>query len=299
MRKTLQIHVAAAAVAALTFSTMWSFAQPADTAVPLPTTAPIGGANDAGVAAAEQAPTTQEALSRASYAIGMEMGARFKQQDVAIDVTQFNAGLTDGLGGTEPKFTDAQVQAAMTTIQTHLAEQQRAKTAAANVAGEKFLAENASKPGVKSTASGLQYITTTEGTGATPGPRDVVKVNYTGKLLDGTTFDSSDKQGRPLEIPLDQVVPGWTEGLQLMKVGGKSTFFIPSKLGFGDQSAGSIPPGSTLIFDVELLDTRAPATRPALPPGLGGLPDLNGGAEPLPSTPGATPLPDAPPTQMP
>jgi len=121
--------------------------------------------------------------------------------------------------------------------------------------GEAFLAENAKKEGVKTTASGLQYKVLKEGTGKSPQATDTVSVHYRGTLLDGTEFDSSIKRGQPAEFPLNRVIPGWTEGVQLMKVGAKYQFTIPSKLAYGERGTpgGPIPPNSTLIFEVELL----------------------------------------------
>jgi FKBP-type peptidyl-prolyl cis-trans isomerase len=130
-------------------------------------------------------------------------------------------------------------------------------------AGDKFLAENAKKPGIKTTASGLQYQVVTAGAGAKPKPTDTVRVNYKGSLLDGTVFDDSSKHGGPAEIPLQQVVPGWQEGIALMPVGSKYTFWIPAKLGYGDKGTpgGPIPPNATLVFEVELLDIAKRETK--------------------------------------
>lgn len=129
------------------------------------------------------------------------------------------------------------------------------KVAADNIQkGAEFLASNKNKEGVKTTTSGLQYLVINEGTGTVhPGSSDVVKVHYHGTLLDGTVFDSSVERGEPIEFALHRVIKGWTEGLQLMVVGEKTRLFIPSELGYGMSAAGSIKPGSTLIFDVELL----------------------------------------------
>jgi FKBP-type peptidyl-prolyl cis-trans isomerase len=123
--------------------------------------------------------------------------------------------------------------------------------------GEKFLAENGKRDGVKTTHSGLEYEVITEGAGKSPKATDTVLVHYSGKLLDGTEFDSSYKRGEPIEFPLNQVIPGWTEGVQLMKEGSKYRFFIPSKLAYGKRGApGAIGPDETLIFEVELLKVR-------------------------------------------
>jgi FKBP-type peptidyl-prolyl cis-trans isomerase FkpA/FKBP-type peptidyl-prolyl cis-trans isomerase FklB len=132
--------------------------------------------------------------------------------------------------------------------------------------GEKFLAENKSKPGVKTTASGLQYLVLTEGKGKSPKATDTVTVHYKGTLIDGTQFDSSYDRGQPAEFPLDRVIKGWTEGLQTMKVGGKSRLFVPSDIAYGPQGRPGIPPNSTLIFDVELVDIAKPAKAEAPKP---------------------------------
>ncbi|NJA04491.1 FKBP-type peptidyl-prolyl cis-trans isomerase [Methylococcaceae bacterium WWC4] len=133
-----------------------------------------------------------------------------------------------------------------------------ATTPAENLAaGEAFLAENAKKPGIVTTASGLQYQVVTEGSGAQPGPTDNVTVHYQGTTIDGKEFDSSYKRGAPASFPLNRVIPGWTEGLQLMKEGAKYRLFIPAKLAYGERGAGrDIGPNSALIFDVELIKAR-------------------------------------------
>ena len=119
-----------------------------------------------------------------------------------------------------------------------------------------FWTENASKEGVEQTRSGLQYLVLEEGSGNTPAATDMVKVHYHGTLLDGSVFDSSVDRGQPISFGLNQVIPGWTEGLQLMKEGGKTRLFIPSELAYGDRATGTIPPGSLLIFDVELIEVQ-------------------------------------------
>ena len=146
------------------------------------------------------------------------------------------------------------VEEAQKLINDYLSDLEKKAVEAARAAGSKFLEENAQKEGVKVTASGLQYVVEKEGEGAQPTAEDEVTVHYTGRLLDGTVFDSSVNRGEPATFPLNRVIPGWTEGVQLMKEGGKYVFFIPSDLAYGPQGVpGAIPPHSTLIFEVELI----------------------------------------------
>ncbi|MDE6400882.1 MAG: FKBP-type peptidyl-prolyl cis-trans isomerase, partial [Muribaculaceae bacterium] len=152
------------------------------------------------------------------------------------------------------KETKMSPEEANQTIQTYLQELTEKKAAEIKAVGDKFLQENLKKENVNVTASGLQYIVEKEGTGAQPSATDEVTVHYTGKLLDGTVFDSSVSRGEPATFPLNRVIPGWTEGVQLMKEGGKYTFFIPSDLAYGPQGVpNAIPPHPTLIFEVELI----------------------------------------------
>lgn len=193
-----------------------------------------------------------------SYAIGMNLAANIQKDNIEINPAMLAAGLADAIHG-NACLTQEQAQDVMVALQAHMLAKQKASSAGAaekNMKeGQAFLAENKNKPGVKTTASGLQYEVVTEGTGPMPKATDKVKVHYEGRLIDGTVFDSSIKRGQPISFPLNGVIPGWTEGLQLMKVGSKYRFYIPSNLAYGENGfAGSpIGPNATLIFDVELL----------------------------------------------
>ncbi len=226
-------------------------------------------------AAANDASAIGTPVQQASYAMGVDIGRSLKQmkdQGSEIDLKVFNEALQTVYDGKEPKMNDAQAQEVMMKFLTEQQEKAQAKQAAdakTNLEkGEAFLKENAAKDGVKTTASGLQYVIKSEGTGKKPKPEDVVSVEYEGRLIDGTVFDSSKQNGgQPITIPLNQVIPGWTEGVQLLKEGGEATFFIPAKLAYGERAAGEkIGPNSTLVFDVKLVKVGAPEEMPAVPP---------------------------------
>lgn len=180
------------------------------------------------------------------------MGRQLKGMGVSnLDADTFRNGVMNAFDGTEPAMP---VEEAQKLINDYLQELQDKAEKVARAEGEQFLAENGKKENVKTTASGLQYVVEKEGTGAQPTAEDEVTVHYTGKLLNGQVFDSSVNRGEPATFPLNRVIPGWTEGVQLMKEGAKYTFFIPSDLAYGPQGVpGAIPPHSTLIFDVELI----------------------------------------------
>lgn len=264
--------IVAAAVAATSLALTVAVAQQPQLQQTQPTTQPdAGNATDA----APPAPTTQEILQRVSYGIGFQTGKGMKDAEIQLDVPTMNQGIADAMAGKQPAYKESDLRDAFAQLQQQVAEREQTKMAAAAAKaegeGKAFLDANKSKEGVKSTTSGLQYTIGTEGTGATPKPTDTVKVHYTGSLIDGTKFDSSLDRGEPIEFPLDQVIPGWTEGIQLMKVGGKAKLFIPSNLAYGPQGRPPvIPPNSTLVFDVELLDIVPPATQPAMPGMPGG-----------------------------
>ena len=195
-----------------------------------------------------------------SYVIGMQIGESLKSAKDEVDMETLVKSMKSTMDGKEPLLTQEEAMQVMQAFSTRMQAKQVAEFEAqktTNAAeGEKFLAENAKKPGVKTTASGLQYEVLTEGTGAKPKASDKVRVHYKGTLLDGETFDDSYARGEPVEFALAQVVPGWQEGLQLMPVGSKYKLWIPGKLGYGEQGTpgGPIGPNATLVFEVELLD---------------------------------------------
>ncbi|MDB6031668.1 MAG: peptidylprolyl isomerase FKBP-type [Verrucomicrobiales bacterium] len=207
--------------------------------------------------AAEEKPDLKDPKQRASYSIGADIGSNFKRQEIEIDAKALAAGLNDALAG-KTTLTDAEMKETLNNFRKDLQSKMEVKQKSAgdkNVKeGEAFLAANAKKEGVKTTASGLQYKVIKSGTGASPKSTDSVKVHYHGTLVDGTVFDSSVERGEPVTFGVSEVIPGWTEALQLMKEGDKWQLYIPSKLAYGERAAGpKIGPNSTLIFDVELL----------------------------------------------
>jgi FKBP-type peptidyl-prolyl cis-trans isomerase len=186
----------------------------------------------------------------ASYALGMDVASSFQQTGFKPDYDAFAQGLQDVLEGRETRFAKEEINSMLQEAFTGAMEK---RNEGQRQAETDFLAENSKKAGIVITGSGLQYEVITEGTGAKPGQDDTVRVNYEGTFIDGEVFDSSYSRGEPTEFPLNGVIPGWTEGIQLMREGSKYRFFIPSDLGYGPQGAGPIPPYSPLIFEVELL----------------------------------------------
>lgn len=184
-----------------------------------------------------------------SYALGVSMAETMKKSGIS----DYNEAVF--IEAIKAHLANKSVMDTQTADRLYREEQRRQANAAAAVslkAGQEFLAENAKQPGVITTKSGLQYKTVVEGTGAAPGPMDKVNVHYHGTLIDGTVFDSSVQRGQPISFGLNQVIAGWTEGLQLMKEGGKTIFYIPSDLAYGPRAQGKIPANSVLIFEVEL-----------------------------------------------
>jgi len=187
-----------------------------------------------------------------SYALGMNIGSSLKADSLYPDWDEFLQGMKDVLYDNETRFTmDEASKVFYDAYNANIEKQEELK----KQAGIEFLEKNKEKPGITTTESGLQYEVITQGDGPKPSAQDRVRVHYKGTLVDGTEFDSSYSRGEPVEFPLNGVIPGWTEGLQLMNVGSKYMLFIPSDIGYGAQGAGPrIPPYSTLIFEVELLD---------------------------------------------
>jgi len=201
---------------------------------------------------------------KVSYAIGLDIGKNFKERSFDLDLDILFQGMRDAQGSGQPLLGAEEIQKVMNQFQQDMmkAEQQKKQAQAGDnkAKGEAFLAENAKKPGIQVTASGLQYKVISNGTGPKPKATDTVKVHYRGTLLDGSEFDSSYKRNQPAVFPLNGVIKGWTEALQLMNVGSKWQIFLPASLGYGEQGAGQvIGPNATLIFDVELLGIEAPA----------------------------------------
>ena len=208
----------------------------------------------------EKSPQLKDQKEKVSYAIGMNIGLNLSRQKVDINPDVLAAGIKDALGG-KPQLTQDQVKDIMTQFEKDMEQKQKASGEKNKADGAKFLEENKKKPGVKATASGLQYKVEKEGTGPQPKATDMVTVNYRGTLIDGTEFDSSYKRGQPATFPLNGVIKGWTEGLQLMKQGSKYQFFVPSNLAYGERSVGpDIAANATLIFEVELLEVKPPPT---------------------------------------
>lgn len=219
-----------------------------------------------------QLETTEQRLS---YGIALTLGQRMKADAVPMDVDAFAAGLRDALTGAEPRLTEEEISTEMQAYQEKAAAEQQVAQAAlaeANLAAATaFLAENAAREGVIVTDSGLQYEIVEAGDGAKPGAEDTVEVHYRGTLVDGTEFDSSYTRGETVTFGVGQVIPGWTEALQLMSVGSKFKLAIPPELGYGAGGAGqAIGPNAALIFDVELVSIPSQSEDAAAAPAAEG-----------------------------
>ena len=208
--------------------------------------------------AAQQDQDASVQVQHYSYAIGLDIGGNFRENEAPLHLESLLAGLQDALNGAKPKLDEQTCAVALQQLQQIMEQKARGRQQSLGMQnrqqGEAFLAKNLQQEGVKATKSGLQYKVIESGNGPTPGPTDVVSCNYRGTLIDGTEFDSSYARNMPAEFPVNRVIAGWTEALQMMKVGDKWQLFIPADLAYGDRAPGPpIQPGSTLIFDIELL----------------------------------------------
>ena len=214
-----------------------------------------------GAAFAADAPELKSDKEKISYSIGMDIGGNLKRGSVEVDPDVLAKGLKDSYGGGKTLLTEDEARKTIADFQQALrakqAETMKNLAEKNKVDGEKFLAENAKKEGVKTLQSGLQYKEITRGTGKSPKTTDTVTTHYKGTLIDGTEFDSSYKRGEPASFPVSGVIAGWTEALQLMKEGAKWQLFVPSNLAYGERGAGrDIGPNATLIFEVELISVK-------------------------------------------
>ncbi|TAN41989.1 MAG: FKBP-type peptidyl-prolyl cis-trans isomerase [Nitrospirae bacterium] len=199
--------------------------------------------------------------SKNSYSVGLDVGNSLKAQGIILEQDAFIKGFKDAMSGSKPLLSDAEINASKTALQNELRakhEKLRKESSGKNTKeGEQFLEANKKKDGVKTLPSGLQYKIMAEGKGESPKASDTVSVHYRGTLINGTEFDSSYRRGKPAEFPVNGVIAGWTEALQLMKPGAKWQLFIPSKLAYGEQGAGQhIGPNSVLVFEVELISVK-------------------------------------------
>ncbi|TCM64356.1 FKBP-type peptidyl-prolyl cis-trans isomerase FkpA/FKBP-type peptidyl-prolyl cis-trans isomerase FklB [Acinetobacter calcoaceticus] len=191
---------------------------------------------------------------KVSYAIGYEVAS---QTPAEIDLNSFIQGVRDGHARKDARYTEEELKLAYTQFQKEIEIKQGIDSKAAEQVNQAFFKENAKKPGVITTKSGLQYMITATGKGKRPTAESTVTVHYKGQLLNAKVFDSSFDRGEPIEFKLNQVIPGWTEGVQLMQEGSKATLYIPAKLAYGEQGVpGNIPANSALIFDIELIKVK-------------------------------------------
>ena len=217
--------------------------------------------------------TLKDTKDKVSYSIGVNIGKSMQKDGVEVNADAVALGLKDGLSGGPTKMTDEEMTSTMTAFTNDMRTKMQAKQAAAGSnnksKGDAYLVENKKKDGWKTTASGLQYKILTTGTGEKPKASDTVVTNYRGTTIDGNEFDSSYKRNEPAEFPVNQVIPGWTEALQLMPVGSKWQLAIPSELAYGESGPPQIGPNSVLLFDVELLGIKKPdaSANPGAAPG--------------------------------
>lgn len=212
----------------------------------------LGLMSGAAVLAAEGSADLADPKNRTSYALGVNFGTNLKNQDVDVNLDKVMAGIRDALSG-DTKLTPQEMAEVFQKLRAQITERQARLKVENKEAGAKWLAENAKKEGVQTTPSGLQYKVIEEGTGESPTATDKVSVYYTGKLINGTVFDSTSEDN-PAEFQLNRVIPGWTEGIQKMKEGAEYELYIPANLAYGERGRPNIPPNSVLIFNVKLLD---------------------------------------------
>jgi FKBP-type peptidyl-prolyl cis-trans isomerase FklB len=214
-------------------------------------------------------PQLKDLKDKVSYGVGLSVGSNFKKQGQELNPDALLAGVKDALSGKTPALTENELKETMEAWSKQMEDKQKVVGEKNAADATKFLAENKKKDGVKTTASGLQYKVMKDGAGAQPKETDTVTVNYRGTLINGTEFDSSYKRGQPATFPVNGVIKGWTEALQLMKLGSKYQLFIPADLAYGARAVGpDITPNSALIFEVELLEVKpaAASTGPSAPP---------------------------------
>jgi FKBP-type peptidyl-prolyl cis-trans isomerase FklB len=225
----------------------------------------------AGMVSAADALSLDNDTARINYSLGYQIGGDLKRQGIESNSAAILKGIEDALSGADPLMKPEDMRKTLTELKTKIVAEQKKRAVEQELQmaeeGKKFLEENAKKPGVLTTESGLQYQIVEPGTGKTPGPTDQVTVNYRGTQVNGQEFDSSYSRGKPATFQLNSVVKGWTEGLQLIKEGGKIKLVIPSKLAYGDRGPLA---HRTLIFDVELISVggepeKSPAAEPAQP----------------------------------
>ena len=214
-----------------------------------------------GCTAADKTPKLESLIDKVSYSIGLNIGKDFKAQNIEVNPDLLARGIKDAISDSKPLLTEEEIQEAVGTFQQERmaeAEAMAKEMGEKNLKeGEAFLQENAKREGVVALPSGLQYEVIEEGTGKSPKPGDEVTVHYRGTLVDGTVFDSSYERGEPVTFPVEGVIPGWTEALQLMKEGAKWKLFIPPALAYGERGAGQvIGPNATLLFEVELISVQ-------------------------------------------
>lgn len=217
----------------------------------------------AGTVRAQEASPLKDQKDKVSYSLGLNIGNNLKKQAINVNPDLLVRGIKDAYSSAKPLLTEAEVEEVLTAFKKDMAAKQQQEIAAISEKNKKegaaFLAANKTKEGVKTTASGLQYKVVKQGTGPKPKATDTVKTTYKGSLIDGSVFDSSDQHGGSATFPVNGVIKGWTEALQLMEVGSKWQIFVPAELAYGERGAGDvIGPNATLVFEVELLSIEPP-----------------------------------------